>query len=350
MHLGPTLGRIRLGDRIAAALLALVLPACTGMFTPATTVQTPSGPVTAVLGGADEFPRFEMPDQGEHLAASTVADDAELLVVERAGESRALLVSEMSWHHVAEGTLGGKPVAVAYCVVCDSGVGIDPVVDGRRLHVSAGGLSNGVVILRDDETGSYWNAFTGEAVIGPLAGKSMEVFSLKRMRAGDARATRPGLVVMRAPTSAYGRVWSRLVSSLTRTPDGYMPAFFRKSFDKEREDPRRRELELGLGVVAGGRARFYPASELAKRDSPFVDELGGVAIVVDHDEHGLGRVEPVGQVEPPFEVWGRWYGFSSSFPACEVWTAPTLASGPSPSQLDSPDRSMAMLRAPCDSR
>lgn len=351
MHPGATLGRIRLNDRIAAVLLSLVLPACTGMFTPATTVQTPSGPVTAVLGGADEFPRFSMPEQGERLAATAVADDTELLVVERAGQSRALLVSEMSWHHVAEGTLGGKPIAVAYCVVCDSGVGLDPEVDGRPLHLSAGGLSNGVVILRDDETGSYWNSFTGEAVIGPLAGRSMEVFSLKRMRAGEARATHPDLVLLRAPTSLYGRVWSSLVSSLTRTPEGYMPAFFRKSFDREREDPRRRELELGLGVVAGGRARFYPASELMKRDSPFVDELGGVAIVVDHDEHGLGHVEPVGQVDPPFEVWGRWYGFSASFPACDVWTAPTLASGPAPALLDPPaDRSMAMLRAPCDSR
>jgi len=294
MHLGATLGRIRLDGRIAAALLALVLPACTGMFTPATTVMTPSGPVTAVLGESDEFPRFNMPENGERLAASAIADDENLLVLEQFGQSRALLVSEMSWHHVAEGTLAGHPIAVAYCVVCDSGVAFLPEVDGRQLHLSAGGLSNGVVILRDDETGSYWNAFTGEAVVGPLAGKSMEVFSLKRMRAGEARATRPDLVVLRAPTSAYGRVWSSLVNRLTRTPEGYMPSFFRKSFDREREDPRRRELELGLGVVAGGKARFYPASELAKRDTPFVDELGGVAIVVDHDEQGLGRVEAVG--------------------------------------------------------
>jgi uncharacterized protein DUF3179 len=351
MHPGATLGRIRLDRRIAAALLALVLPACTGMFTPATTVMTPKGPVTAVLGDADEFPRFTMPEDGERVSASTIADDDELLVLDHFGQSRALLVSQMSWHHVAEGTIAGHPVAVAYCVVCDSGVGLLPMVDGRRLHVSAGGLSNGVVMLRDDETGSYWNSLTGEAQIGPLSGKSMEIFGLKRMRAGEARATRPDLVVLRAPTSAYGRVWSTLVNSLTRTPEGYMPSFFRKSFDKEREDPRRRELELGLGVVSGGKARFYPASELAKRESPFVDELGGTAIVVDHDAHGLGHVEPIGQADAPFEVWGRWYGFSSSFPACDVWTAPTLASGPAPALLDSPaDRSMAMLRAPCESR
>jgi hypothetical protein len=345
------MGLKRLSDRLAATLLALLLPACTGMFTPATTVMTPSGPVTAVLGEADQFPRFSMPDDGERIAASKIADDENLLVVERGGAARALLISEMSYHHVAEGMLAGRPLAVVYCVVCDSGVGLLPVVDGQRLHVSAGGLSNGVVILRDDETGSYWNSFTGEALVGPLAGKSMEAFSVKRMRAGEARATQPDLVLLRAPTSAYGRVWSSLVNSLTRTPEGYMPSFFRKSFDREREDPRRRELELGLGVVAGGKARFYPASELAKRDAPFVDELGGTALVVDHDAQGLGHVEPVGQADAPFEVWGRWYGFAASFPACEVWTAPTVASGPTPALADSPaDRTTVMLQAPSESR
>jgi hypothetical protein len=117
MQLGINLGLKRLSDRLAVALLvlvALLAPACTGMFTPATTLATPSGPVTAVLGDGDEFPRFRMPDHGDLLAASTVADDSDLLILERDGESRALLVSEMSWHHVAEGTLAGHPIAAVY--------------------------------------------------------------------------------------------------------------------------------------------------------------------------------------------------------------------------------------------
>jgi hypothetical protein len=234
-------------------------------------------------------------------------------------------------------------------VVCDAGVGLTPEVDGRTLHVSAGGLSNGLVLLRDDETGTYWNSFTGEGLAGPLAGKTMETFSLKRMRVGEAREKFTRVELLRSPISAYGRVWSRAVNGLTKGPEGFMPFFFRKSFD--RQDPRREELELGLGVVAGGQARFYPASELAKRDTPFVDELGGTALVVDHDEQGLGRVEALGSADAPFEVWGRWYGFSVSFPACDVWTAPTVATAATPPELEpASDRAMAMLRAPCDSR
>jgi hypothetical protein len=79
-----------------------------------TTLETPSGPLTAVLGDGDDFPRFRMPDHGDRLAASDVADDTDLLILERGGQSRALLVSEMSWHHVAEGSLAGRPIAAVY--------------------------------------------------------------------------------------------------------------------------------------------------------------------------------------------------------------------------------------------
>jgi hypothetical protein len=122
MHQGLKLGLMRIRDRLQVAVVApllmmvlvLALPACTGLFTSPTTLQTPSGPVTAVLGDGDEFPRFNMPDHGDALAASDVADDADLLILERDGRARALLVSEMSWHHVAQGTLGGHPIAAVY--------------------------------------------------------------------------------------------------------------------------------------------------------------------------------------------------------------------------------------------
>jgi hypothetical protein len=114
MHLGSKSGLKYLGDRLAVAFVVLIAPACTGLFTPVTTLQTPAGPRSAVLGDADEFPRFRMPDHGDRLSASPVADDSDLLILERDGLSRALLVSEMSWHHVAEGSLAGRPIAAVY--------------------------------------------------------------------------------------------------------------------------------------------------------------------------------------------------------------------------------------------
>lgn len=342
MHLGRV-------TRIAAALLATTTTACMpGLFTPATTIQTPRGTEKALLGGADEFPRFRLPEHGTPLAEITpddVADDADLVILERDGDARALLLSEMSYHHVAEGSLGGRPIALAYCVVCESAVALTPVVDGRALHVSAGGLSNGVMLMRDDETGTYWNFFTGEGLTGPLAGRSMETIPVVRMRLAEARATRPQLELVRAGTSLYGRLWSRGVASITRTPSGYMPGFFLRSFDHH--DERRVELELGLGVVADGCARFYPACEIAKRGGPFLDRVGATTVRVAPDAQGVARAELVDAGTEPFYVWGRWYGFAASFPGCDVWSASVPAQATAAEVAPDP---VAGLRAPAAGR
>ena len=177
-----------------------------------------------MLGGGDEFPRFLVREPGRKLADVAAADeDVELAILERDGEARAVVVSDLTYHHVAEGTLGGRPIAIAYCVVCDSAVALTPVVDGRVLHVSAGGLSNGVVLLRDDETGTYWNIFTGEGLAGPLAGRTMATLPVARMRVAEARATRPELELVRADTSAWGRLWTRAVESYARTTEATCP-------------------------------------------------------------------------------------------------------------------------------
>jgi hypothetical protein len=68
----------------------------------------------ARLRGPDYFKRYQAPDNGEPLAASGLGNDVELLVVKRRGESRALLMREVSYHHVAQGRLAGEPYVVSF--------------------------------------------------------------------------------------------------------------------------------------------------------------------------------------------------------------------------------------------
>jgi hypothetical protein len=310
------------GRRLLALLplFLFTLTGCPGLLTPSTTIQTARGEVKAILGGADEFPRFTVEENAIPLRDAGLDPTADLLIVRRGAEARALLVDEMAWHHVAEGTLDGQPFAVAYCVVCDSGMGITPIVDGRTLHVSAGGLSNGVVLARDDETGTFWSLFTGEALAGPLAGKQMEVWPIERTSVQAALKSEPDLAVVRSQISAFGRNWSRWVTHITRDDEGYMPFFFRRSLSPA--DERRGELDLGLGVVIDGEARFYPAAELAQmKDDAFEDSLGATTLAIQRS--GDGRTWDARRSDGTrvFQVWGRWYGFAGTFPKCELFAA-----------------------------
>ncbi len=68
----------------------------------------------ASLGGPDRFQRFLPGDRSEPLARAGLAPDTLLIVLEREGQRRALLVSDMIYHHVAQGELAGEPWAVSF--------------------------------------------------------------------------------------------------------------------------------------------------------------------------------------------------------------------------------------------
>ncbi len=62
-----------------------------------------------------QFVPFRPPaDQGEPLGDAGLADDEELIIFERHGLRRALVVREMAYHHVAQGELAGQPYLVSF--------------------------------------------------------------------------------------------------------------------------------------------------------------------------------------------------------------------------------------------
>ena len=67
-----------------------------------------------MLGDPDWFDRFRVPDRGTPLATAEVPLDELLVVVERGGQRLALLVRQLTYHHVAQGRLGGEPYVVSF--------------------------------------------------------------------------------------------------------------------------------------------------------------------------------------------------------------------------------------------
>ena len=68
----------------------------------------------AHLQGADMFQRFRAPAEGEPLARAGFPADRFVLLFERGGERRALDAVQMTYHHVAQGTLAEKPYLVTF--------------------------------------------------------------------------------------------------------------------------------------------------------------------------------------------------------------------------------------------
>jgi len=202
-------------------------------------------------------------------------------------------------------------------VVCNSGVGLTPSSSGQALNLSAGGLYNGLVLLVDDETGSYWDHITGQALHGPLAGASMAQWGVEVSTAGAALEREPDLPLLRSKPGLLGNIMGRAAS--TRMGKGWFPPGFRGTM--EPVDPRLPEMCMGLGVVAGV-PRFYSLEQI-KEAGELEDQLQGRAVRI--------RVDPASKVpvaaflddgSRPLQLFTRWYGFSATYPGCEVWGEP----------------------------
>lgn len=111
-------------------------------------------------------------------ATASLAPDDMVMVLRSGAVSRAYPVRAMTFHHIVNDVLDGAPIAVTYCSLCHTGVVWRRVVGGRTLTLHIGGINNQNMLMRDDETGTFWQQSTGEAVAGPLAGARLQrVFS-----------------------------------------------------------------------------------------------------------------------------------------------------------------------------
>jgi hypothetical protein len=82
-----------------------------------------------------------------------------------------------------------------------------------------------------------------------------------------------------------------------------MPPYFRKTLTAA--DERRGELELGLGVVIAGEARFYPAKELAAVEGgAFGDVLAASDLALARSGDGVTWSARQLDGARPFQVWG----------------------------------------------
>ncbi|MEZ4380814.1 MAG: DUF3179 domain-containing (seleno)protein [Nannocystaceae bacterium] len=199
-------------------------------------------------------------------------------------------------------------------MVCHSGVGLTPTVDGKIHHFSAGGLYNGLVLLIDDETRSYWDHVTGEAVHGPLRGATLDAWHTPITDVATALADDPGLAYSRSRMPLRGRLIAALFGGHWQRRKGMMPGFFRKTMGAA--DERLPEHTQGLGVVVDGEARFYPKARIA---GGVADRWGERVLRVGVDPRdGIPRAAWA-DGGAPMQLFARWYGFAYTYPGCGLF-------------------------------
>jgi Protein of unknown function (DUF3179) len=115
------------------------------------------------------------------------------LVIE--GDARAYPLRILIWHEIVNDVVGGVPVAITYCPLCNTGIVFDRRQGGRVLEFgTTGKLRHSDLVMYDRTTESWWQQFVGEAIVGELTGQRLamlparlEAFAKFAARAPDGR-------------------------------------------------------------------------------------------------------------------------------------------------------------------
>jgi hypothetical protein len=122
---------------------------------------------------------------------------------------RAYPLRYLTWHEIANDSVGGIPIAVTFCPLCNSGLVFDRRVRGRVLESGVSGmLRHSDLVMYDRETHSWWQQMDGRAIVGSLAGERLDPV-VTWMEAWETfRERNPDGLVMAEPAGhrrAYGQ-------------------------------------------------------------------------------------------------------------------------------------------------
>ena len=93
-----------------------------------------------------------------------------VLSLEINGDARAYPLGILTRHEIANDVVGGVPVAVTFCPLCNSGIAYERIVNGEATEFGVSGLlRNSDMVMYDRQTETFWQQFTGEGIVGPLA-------------------------------------------------------------------------------------------------------------------------------------------------------------------------------------
>ncbi len=154
--------------------------------------------------GKDRIPSIDEP-KFEPVAEVDLPDREPVIGLAIGDDIRAYPLRILTWHEIVNDVVGGVPVAVTFCPLCNAAVVFDRRVDGRTLEFgTTGKLRNSDLVMYDRETESWWQQFLGEAIVGEMTGKRLEFLPARiesyarfRDRAPDGKVLVPSFFSMR---------------------------------------------------------------------------------------------------------------------------------------------------------
>ena len=81
------------------------------------------------------------------------------------GEAKAYPIAILMWHEIVNDEVGGLPITVTFCPLCNTAIVFDRRVGDRVFDFgTSGNVRNSDLVMWDRQTESWWQQITGEAI------------------------------------------------------------------------------------------------------------------------------------------------------------------------------------------
>ncbi|MBI2369760.1 MAG: DUF3179 domain-containing protein [Deltaproteobacteria bacterium] len=248
---------------VSLALLASIALA----MAPARAVELTIDPKTALVPVQDIIPGGPPPDGIPPIdrpvfvsvkeAGRWLRETEPVVAFEWRGDARAYPLQILIWHEIVNDTVGGKPVSVTYCPLCNSALAFDRVLEGTTHDFGTSGmLYHSDLVMYDRQTRSLWAQMEGRAIVGKLAGKRLTVLPTAILAWRDWREAHPQGKVLSRETG-HNRPYGRNPYAGYDAADSY-PFLF-----KGKADTRLRPMERVVAISVGEQAKAYPVAALS---------------------------------------------------------------------------------------
>lgn len=157
----------------------------------------------------DGIPAVDDPTFRAAASETRIGGREPVLTLALDGETpRAYPLRYLTWHEIVNDEIGGRPVAITFCPLCNTALVFDRRVGDRVLTFGvSGNLRHSDMIMFDRETESWWQQATAEGIVGRYAGAELQSV-VSWVESWDSfRAAHPDGLVMEQPDARrpYGR-------------------------------------------------------------------------------------------------------------------------------------------------
>lgn len=274
----------------------------------------------------DGIPAIDTPQFTRAGAVDWLGEREPLILVSIGGETRAYPLQILIWHEIVNDDVGGTPVAVTFCPLCNTSIVFDRRLDGTVYTFgTTGKLRDSDLVMYDRQTETWWQQFSGEAIVGTLVGTKLEQIATRIVSWAELRREHPDALVLNRHTGFVREYGSNPYAGYDDIESP--PIFATRNDDDTRLPPKERVVYVEIGdeavavpysalMTKGTVGRETAEGELIVRWRPRVASALDESFIRDGWNVGAATVTLDGEAVPYSEPF--WFAVAAFRPDIDI--------------------------------